>query len=91
MAFGFPQQMPGLPVRNRAEIKELREQLQTLSLTVQKLAGDVEKLTELMTAGLRHVSKREKGECEKMMLMLENHLLRFERRLPPANSGGDAQ
>jgi hypothetical protein len=77
--------------RNRAELKELREQLQTLSLTVQKLAGDVEKLTELMMAGLRHVSEREKGEREKMMLMLENHLLRFERRLPPANSGDDTQ
>ena len=59
--------------RNRAEIKELREQLQALTLTVQRLAMEMER-----------TRSDERHEREKLVLSLQNALLRFERRLPPA-------
>jgi hypothetical protein len=56
--------------RNRAEIKDLREQVQALSLTVQKLVSDSER---------RHDNERH--EREKLLLQLKTELLQFERRL----------
>ncbi len=61
--------------RNRAEIKELREQQQALTLLVHKLAAKIE-----------HIESEDKHEREKMLLQLQNVLLRFEQRLPPAAS-----
>jgi predicted nucleic acid-binding Zn-ribbon protein len=66
--------------RNRAEIKELREQVQALSLTVQRLVAEIER-----------VRSEDKHEREKLVLQLDNALLRFERRLPPIRSEGDAR
>jgi hypothetical protein len=60
--------------RNRADIKELRQQYQDLSQFVYKLAAKVE----------RNESD-EKHEREKPMLQLQNILLQFERRLPPVS------
>jgi hypothetical protein len=57
--------------RNKAEIKELRQQLDALALEVRDLAYE-----------LRHVAEHEAHEWEKWVLKLENELLRFERRLP---------
>ncbi len=64
--------------RNRAEIKDLREQVQALSLTVQKLVSDSER---------RH--DNEKHEREKLLLQLKTELLQFERRLLPGKSEPD--
>ena len=64
--------------RNRAEIRDLREQVQALSLTVQKLVSESERKHD-----------NEKHEREKFMLQLKNELLQFERRLPPAKSDPD--
>lgn len=60
--------------RNRAEIKELREQHQALTLLVHKLAAKIKRL-----------ESDEKHEREKVVLQLQNALLQFERRLPPAS------
>lgn len=40
---------------------------------------------------IQRISEREMHEREKMQLRLENQLLRFERRLPPAKdeAGGE--
>jgi len=81
-------------LRNRNEIKELREQVRVLSLTVQKLVGDVEKLASLLAVEMQHAKEREQNarerdqaEREKLMLLIESQFLRFERRLPPAQPG----
>lgn len=85
--------------RNRGEIKELREQVRVLSLTVQKLTGDVEKLATLLAVEMRYAKEREQNarereqaEREKFLLLIESQFLLFERRLPPAQPGeGDTK
>lgn len=57
--------------QNRADIKELRRDLLNLTLLVQRLSDEI-KLT----------NQREANEREKLVLQLENELLKFERRLP---------
>jgi hypothetical protein len=64
--------------RNRTEIKELREQVQALSLTVQKLVSESER---------KHDNERH--EREKLLLQLKTELLQFERRLLPGKSEPD--
>lgn len=59
--------------RHDKEIAEMRRELRDLTAAVQRLAYEVQR-----------VSERETHEREKLELRLENHLLRFERRLPPA-------
>jgi FtsZ-binding cell division protein ZapB len=59
--------------RNRLEIKELREQHNALTIFVHKLAAKVE-----------HLDSNNKHEQEKIVLQLQNALLKFEQRLPPA-------
>lgn len=61
--------------RNRAEIRELREQHQALTIFVHKLAAKIER-----------VESDDKHEREKLFLQLQNALLQFERRLPPAST-----
>ena len=63
--------------QNKAEIKELRQQLDALTDEVRALAY-----------GLRRVAEHEADEREKQTLRLENALLRFERRLPSGKAGG---
>jgi hypothetical protein len=57
--------------QNRQETKELQQQVEQLTEIVQGLAYD-----------LRYSLNDEKHEREKLVLRLENELLRFERRLP---------
>ncbi len=57
--------------RNKAEIRELREQLHALTIFVHKLAAKIER-----------VESDDKHEREKMLLQVQNALLQFERRLP---------
>jgi predicted RNase H-like nuclease (RuvC/YqgF family) len=59
--------------KNAADIKEMRQELKDLTAVVQRLAFEVQRLRD-----------NEVHEREKMALRLENALLRFERRLPPA-------
>jgi predicted nucleic acid-binding Zn-ribbon protein len=56
--------------RNRAEIKELRQELDDLTSAVERLAYEV-----------RRSGENETHEREKLVLRLENKLLKFERRL----------
>ncbi len=58
--------------QNRADIKELQREVRQLSMALQLLARYVQ-----------HGRESEKQEREKMILQLENQLLKFERRLPP--------
>ena len=64
--------------RNKIEIKELRQEMKTLTEIVQRLTFEVQRISE-----------RETHEREKIMLMLENQLLRFERQLPLAKQDDD--
>ena len=57
---------------NTEDIKELRQELKDLSAVVQRLSYEVHRNLE-----------NEAHEREKLMLRLENTLLKFERRLPP--------
>jgi predicted nucleic acid-binding Zn-ribbon protein len=59
--------------QNRADMKEMRRDLTNLTLLVQRLSDEI-KLS----------SQREAGEREKLVLRLENELLKFEKRLLPA-------
>jgi len=61
--------------QNKRAIRQLQEELDSVALQVQQLAAE-----------LRFVSEREKHEREKLMLQLENALLRMERRLPAPKS-----
>ena len=64
--------------QNRADIKELRRDFLGLTLTVQRLADEI-----------RLSSQKESSEREKLVLKLENEMLKFEQRLPPAKSSED--
>jgi archaellum component FlaC len=58
--------------QNQEDIEELRQEIKELTAVVQRLAFEFQRLSE-----------NEKHERDKMMLQLENHLLRSERGLPP--------
>jgi len=59
--------------RNRDEIRELREEVRRLTGVVERLAYEIHR-----------VGDKEGHEREQLALRLENELLKFERRLPPA-------
>jgi hypothetical protein len=59
--------------KNTTDIKEIRQELRELTAAVQHLAYEI-----------RRVDNDAGHEREKLILRLENTLLRFERRLPPA-------
>ena len=61
--------------QNKVEIAALKEQLAETNALVRQLAGD-----------LQRVQEREQHEREKLLLRLENVLLRFEHQLPPSGS-----
>jgi predicted nucleic acid-binding Zn-ribbon protein len=56
--------------QNRVEIKELREELDDLTSAVERLAYE-----------MRRDRENEAHEREKLVLRLENELLKFERRI----------
>jgi len=58
--------------QNRADIKELQHEVRQISTALQLLAREVQ-----------HSRESERQEREKIILQLENRLLKFERRLPP--------
>lgn len=63
--------------RNRADIKDLREEFDRLTAIVQKLAFEVQRLSEKID----YAREAEISEREKMALKIENEMLKFERRL----------
>jgi predicted nucleic acid-binding Zn-ribbon protein len=72
--------------RNRADIKDVREELDRLTGVVQRLAFEVQRLGEKIDYG----RAAEANEREKLTLKLENEMLKFERRLLTGKSGEDA-
>jgi hypothetical protein len=64
--------------QNRADIKELRRDFMNLAMTVQRLADEI-KLN----------NQQESSARENLALRLENEMLKFERRLPPAKTSDD--
>ncbi len=73
---------------------DLFEEMQTLSANQEGLKAQVELLTENqrqtertirdVAHGLIHLRDNDQHEREKLLLKLENELLKFERRLPPS-------
>lgn len=59
--------------RHDKEILGLQQEVKNLTAVVQRLVYEIQR-----------ISDRETHERDKMQLRLENQLLRFERRLPPA-------
>ena len=60
---------------NKEAITQIRHETHELTDAVEKLSFEVQRLGE-----------REKLEREKLVLQLENALLRIERRLPPGKT-----
>jgi hypothetical protein len=48
--------------------------------------GEVQRALNQMAHDFEHLADREKLEREKLILQLENAMLRLERRLPPGKS-----
>ena len=65
--------------QNRTDIKELREEVAELSAVVQRLVYEIHRIKE-----------NEAHEREKLVLKLENEMLRFERRLSSGQASGEA-
>jgi hypothetical protein len=59
-----------------AEIKEIRQELRDLTIIVHGLAQEI-----------RHSKETTAGERANILLEVENRMLKFERRLPPAKEG----
>lgn len=57
--------------RNRTEIKELRQELKDLTLLLQRVMHEQ-----------RRQAENETHEKEKLLLRVQNELLKLERRLP---------
>ncbi len=66
--------------RNRADIKDMRQELERLTLIVQGLAFEIKSQSEKID----RAHENETHEREKLTLKLENEMLKFERRLPTA-------
>jgi len=64
--------------RHDKQIEDLRQEVRELTGMVHRLAIEVNRLSD------RQTSEREKTE-----LWVENQMLKFERRLPPAHSSED--
>ena len=59
--------------QNQGDVEKLRQEVKELSSAVQRMMFEFQRL-----------SNNERHEREKMLLRLENHLLRSERGLPPS-------
>ncbi len=59
--------------RQEKQFEELRQEVRDLTGMVHRLAMEVNRLSD-----------RQTSEREKMQLWVENQMLKFERRLPPA-------
>jgi DNA repair exonuclease SbcCD ATPase subunit len=64
--------------RHDKQIEELRQEVRELTGMVHRLAMEVNRMAD-----------RQTSDREKLELWVENQMLKFERRLPPARSGED--
>jgi predicted nucleic acid-binding Zn-ribbon protein len=71
---------------NRADIKELHKEVRDLSVATERELSDLRRVIERLAYEIRRVDERGQAEREKLALQLENQLLHFESRLPPANT-----
>ena len=65
--------------RLRSEMTEVQNNLGSLREDFKQTSDNVRDIA----GGLLHLHNTERLEREKLMLQLENELLKFERRLPP--------
>lgn len=65
---------------NRERIKTVQDQIEKLTIAVMELSNEVKRLRQDM----EHSEEREADRREKLLLRLENEMLKFERRLPSA-------
>ncbi len=65
--------------RHDKQIEELRQEVRELTGMIHRLAIEVNRLAD-----------RQTSDREKMELWVENQMLRFERRLPPARSNEES-
>ncbi len=71
--------------QNKADIKEVEQEIKKLHSADENLREDFNKLVHLvhqLSFEIQKVSDREKSERELIALKLENEMLKFERRLP---------
>ena len=71
--------------QNKADIKKCEDKTNSLEREFDSLRQDFNKLVLLvqqLNFDIHHVSEREKSERERIILQLENEMLKFERRLP---------
>lgn len=71
--------------QNKDDIKKCERNIEILQQDVKDIRKEFSKLTvivERLTFEIQRVSDRETTEREKMVLQLENEMLKFERRLP---------
>lgn len=64
--------------RNRKDIEDLQKQMKEVWSALERLTYEVKRTDD-----------REQSEREKLVLQLENRLLKFERRLKPSEESGD--
>lgn len=67
------------------EILRLKELTTTHEVQIKELQGEVRRLTETVVrleTRVEGILEHERQEREKLVLLLENALLRFDRRLP---------
>ncbi len=67
------------------EVVQIKEKSDSHDREIKELQSEVRRLTETvirLEAKVEGNSERERQEREKLILMLENALLRFDRRLP---------
>jgi predicted nucleic acid-binding Zn-ribbon protein len=71
--------------QNKEDIKKCEDKITSLEREYDSLRQDFNKLVLLvqkLNFDIHQVSEREKSEREKIILQLENEMLKFERRLP---------
>ncbi len=77
--------------KNTTDIKELREELKNFSAETQAELQNLRSAIERLAFEIQRLSERERHEREKLILRLENRLLRYERGLPPTISDSEEQ
>lgn len=75
--------------KNTSDIKELRQAVKELSDSTDEKFQELRSAIERLAFEIQRISERETHEREKLILQLENRLLRQERGLPPAKSSSE--
>ncbi len=73
--------------RHSEDIKELQREVRQVTAALQHLAYEHQRVLDAIDRAKennQHLQQNEAQEREKIMLRLENEMLKFERRLPPS-------